>query len=88
VVFVSYARFAKVLKFGTLVLLVYVVAAFAVHAPVREIIAGSFIPRISLGGGYMTALTAVLGTTISPYLFFWQASQEVEEQKKTAGEKP
>jgi NRAMP (natural resistance-associated macrophage protein)-like metal ion transporter len=60
VVFVSYARFAKVLKFGTLVLLVYIVVTFAVHAPMREIIAGSFIPRISLGDGYMTALTAVL----------------------------
>jgi Mn2+/Fe2+ NRAMP family transporter len=88
VVFVSYARFAKFLKFGTLVLLVYVVAAFAVHAPARAIIAGSFIPQIHLGGGYMTALMAVLGTTISPYLFFWQASQEVEEQKTTPGEKP
>jgi Mn2+/Fe2+ NRAMP family transporter len=70
------------------VLLVYVVVAFAVHAPGREILAGSFIPGIRLGGGYMTALTAVLGTTISPYLFFWQASQEVEEQKTTLGEKP
>ncbi len=88
VVFVSYAKFAKVLKFGTLVLLVYVIVAFAVHAPAREILAGSFIPEIRLGGGYMTALTAVLGTTISPYLFFWQASQEVEEQKNTPGEKP
>ena len=88
VVFVSYAKFAKVLKFGTLVLLVYVIVAFVVHAPAREILAGSFIPGIRLGGGYMTALTAVLGTTISPYLFFWQASQEVEEQKNTPGEKP
>ena len=70
VVFVSYAKFTKVLKFGTLVLLVYVIVAFAVHAPTREILIGSFIPEIRLGGGYMTALTAVLGTTISPYLFF------------------
>jgi NRAMP (natural resistance-associated macrophage protein)-like metal ion transporter len=88
VVFISYAKFAKVLKFGTLVLLVYVIVAFAVHAPAREILAGSLIPEIRLGGGYMTALTAVLGTTISPYLFFWQASQEVEEQKNTPAEKP
>ncbi len=88
VVFVSYAKFAKVLKFGTLILLVYVIVAFAVRAPVHEILAGSLIPEIRLGGGHMTALTAVLGTTISPYLFFWQASQEVEEQKNTSGEKP
>ena len=51
VVFVSYAKFAKVLKFGTLMLLVYVIVAFAVHAPAREILAGSFIPKILLGGG-------------------------------------
>jgi NRAMP (natural resistance-associated macrophage protein)-like metal ion transporter len=88
VVFVSYAKFTKVLKFGTLVLLVYVIVAFAVLAPAHAILAGSFIPEIRLGGGYMMALTAVLGTTISPYLFFWQASQEVEEQKNTPGEKP
>jgi Mn2+/Fe2+ NRAMP family transporter len=78
----------KVLKFGTLVLLVYVIVAFAMHAPARETLAGSFIPEIRLGGGYITALTAVLGTTISPYLFFWQASQEVAEQKNKPGEKP
>jgi Mn2+/Fe2+ NRAMP family transporter len=59
-----------------------------VHAPVHGIIAGSFIPTIRLNRGYITALAAVLGTTISPYLFFWQASQEVEEQKTTPGEKP
>jgi NRAMP (natural resistance-associated macrophage protein)-like metal ion transporter len=88
VVFVSYARFAKVLKFGTLVLLVYVIVAFATHASAYEILRGSIIPEIRLGGGYMTALMAVLGTTISPYLFFWQAAQEVEEQKNTPGEKP
>jgi NRAMP (natural resistance-associated macrophage protein)-like metal ion transporter len=87
VVFASYARFAKALKFGALVLLVYVIVAFAVHAPAHEILVGSFIPEVRLGGGYMTALTAVLGTTISPYLFFWQASQEVEEQKSAPGEK-
>jgi NRAMP (natural resistance-associated macrophage protein)-like metal ion transporter len=88
VVFVSYAKFAKVLKFGTLVLLVYVIVGFAARAPAHEILTGSLIPKLRLGGGYMTALMAVLGTTISPYLFFWQAAQEVEEQKNTPGEKP
>jgi NRAMP (natural resistance-associated macrophage protein)-like metal ion transporter len=88
VVFVSYARFTKILKYGTLVLLVYIITAFVVHAPMHGIIAGSLIPKIRLSGGYMTALTAVLGTTISPYLFFWQASQEVEDQNTTPGEKP
>jgi NRAMP (natural resistance-associated macrophage protein)-like metal ion transporter len=88
VVFVSYSRFAKVLKCATLVLLVYIAAAFVVHAPVHRIIAGSLVPDVKLSGAYMTALMAVLGTTISPYLFFWQASQEVEEQKTMPGEKP
>lgn len=88
VVYVSYARFAKVLKFGTLVLLVYVVAAFAVHAPVREIIAGSFIPKIHLGGGYMTALTAVLGTTISPYLFFGRLPRRWRNRKPRRAKSP
>jgi Mn2+/Fe2+ NRAMP family transporter len=87
-VFVSYARFASALNWGTLVLLVYMATTFVVHIPLRGIIVGSLVPSIRLSGGYMTALTAVLGTTISPYLFFWQASQEVEEQEAAPGEKP
>ena len=88
VVFVSYGAFARVLKWGTLVLLVYVATAFVVRVPLRGLIAGSFVPTIRLNGGYMTALMAVLGTTISPYLLFWQASQEVEEQNAAPGEQP
>jgi NRAMP (natural resistance-associated macrophage protein)-like metal ion transporter len=87
-IFISYANFAQVLKWGTLVLFVYIAVAFVVRVPLREVLAGSLIPTIRFNDGYMTALAAVLGTTISPYLFFWQASQEVEEQKVTPGEKP
>jgi Mn2+/Fe2+ NRAMP family transporter len=88
VVFVSYTRFARVMKWGTLVLLVYVASALVVHLPMRQILVGSLLPMTHAGGGYMMALTAVLGTTISPYLFFWQASQEVEEQQAQSGEEP
>ena len=82
VVFISYAKFAKVLKWGTLILLVYVATAFAVHIPLHQIITGSLVPRIRLSGVYMTALMAVLGTTISPYLFFWQAFRKWRNKKR------
>jgi Mn2+/Fe2+ NRAMP family transporter len=86
--FVPYRQYARLLKWSTLVMLVYVATAIAIHAPLKPILAGAFIPSIHLSNGYLTALTAVFGTTISPYLFFWQASQEVEEQKAAPGEKP
>lgn len=86
-IFVPYHLYAQVLKWSALVLLVYVATAFVVHVHWQSALAGAFIPTISLSKGYMTALTAVFGTTISPYLFFWQASQEVEEQEAAAGEK-
>jgi Mn2+/Fe2+ NRAMP family transporter len=85
---VPYARFAQVLKWTALVLFVYVATAFVIHIPLRAVLMGTFIPSIKLSGGYLTALTAVLGTTISPYLFFWQASQEVQEQQAAPTEKP
>ncbi|MBV8454646.1 MAG: divalent metal cation transporter [Deltaproteobacteria bacterium] len=88
VIFISYKAFAKILKYGTLVLLVYIATAFIAKMPLRRIIIGSLIPTLRLSGNYMAALTAVLGTTISPYLFFWQASQEVEEQQAAPGEMP
>src|SRR6202011_5334505 len=77
-----------ILKWSALVLLVYVVAAFAVHIPWRRALIATLIPHITFSSNYLTALTAVFGTTISPYLFFWQASQEVEEQEAAPDEKP
>ena len=85
-IFVPYRQYARLLKWSALVLLVYVATAFVVHVQWQSALAGAFIPTLSLSKGYMTALTAVFGTTISPYLFFWQASQEVQEQEATAGE--
>ena len=74
----SYARGMKVL---TLVLFAYVAAAFSVDIPWSEVAASTFIPRMSLNRNFILMLVAVLGTTISPYLFFWQASLEVEERR-------
>jgi NRAMP (natural resistance-associated macrophage protein)-like metal ion transporter len=85
---ISYERFARVLKWVTVVLFVYVATAFTTHLPLREVLKGTLLPSLTFSSGSFTALTAVLGTTISPYLFFWQASQEVEEQKAAPAEQP
>lgn len=75
----SYTRYASILKWTTLVLFAYVATVTAAHVDWSAAVAGAFIPRMSASGAAATALVAVLGTTISPYLFFWQSSQEVEE---------
>jgi NRAMP (natural resistance-associated macrophage protein)-like metal ion transporter len=82
----SYRLLAKVFKWLTLSLVAYVGAAFFAHPNVREVLRGTFIPTIRFDSKFLSVLVAVLGTTISPYLFFWQASQEVEEDI-AAGEK-
>jgi NRAMP (natural resistance-associated macrophage protein)-like metal ion transporter len=87
-IFIPYEQFARILKWATLVLFVYVGTAFTTHLPLREVLKGTLLPSLSFSSGSLTALTAVLGTTISPYLFFWQASQEVEEQKAAPAEQP
>lgn len=84
---VPYELYAQVLKWSALVLFVYVATALTVHVPWQPVLRGTFIPSLSFSNSYLTALTAVFGTTISPYLFFWQASQEVQEQKAAPGEK-
>ena len=78
-VFVSYARYVKVLKWLTLSLLAYVAVVLPVNVPWAEALSGALIPQIVLDGDHAMALVAILGTTISPYLFFWQAGEEVEE---------
>ena len=75
----SYARYAAILKWVTLALLAYVATAVVAHVHWGEALAGAVVPTLSGGAAAATALVAVLGTTISPYLFFWQSSQEVEE---------
>ena len=78
-VFVPYRRYAPVLKLLTLVLFCYVAAALTVAIPWSQALLATFWPIPSLSKDYLLMVVAVLGTTISPYLFFWQASQEVEE---------
>lgn len=85
---VPYRQYAELLKWSGLVLFVYVATALTVHVPWKPVLMGTFVPSLSLSNSYLTALTAVFGTTISPYLFFWQASLEVQEQEAARDEKP
>lgn len=91
-VFLPYTGYCKYLKWLTPVLFTYVATAIYVglrhHDPLllREVVHGSLVPSLDLGSDSLKALIAVLGTTISPYLFFWQASQETEELKANPDE--
>jgi NRAMP (natural resistance-associated macrophage protein)-like metal ion transporter len=87
VLFIPYTTYAKYLKWLTVSLFAYVAVAFLVHVPWRSVLGATLIPRMAINQQSWVALIAVLGTTISPYLFFWQASQEVEEVKNNRGEK-
>jgi NRAMP (natural resistance-associated macrophage protein)-like metal ion transporter len=80
-VFIPYHRYASFLKFLTLVLVVYVAVAFSIQIPWDKVIVSTFVPAISLDRDPLLTVVAVFGTTISPYLFFWQASQEAEESR-------
>ena len=87
-IFVPYRHYAPVLKFLTVVLFCYVATAFALNIPWTEVVLATFVPRPSLSYQYLIMMVAVLGTTISPYLFFWQASQEVEEMHRGHNRRP
>jgi NRAMP (natural resistance-associated macrophage protein)-like metal ion transporter len=87
-IFIPFPRYAPYLKWLTLALFAYVGTVLVVHVPLEEVLAGAFIPNISFHSDYIGMVVAVFGTTISPYLFFWQASQEVEDQRATTGDKP
>jgi NRAMP (natural resistance-associated macrophage protein)-like metal ion transporter len=84
-VLLSYAWYAGILKWLTTSLFAYVAVVFTVHVPWRPALLATFVPHLSIGAGQAMAFVAVLGTTISPYLFFWQAALEVEDQKKQKG---
>ena len=87
-VFVRYARYVSVLKWLTVSLFAYVGVVFAVRVPWMTVAHHLIVPDLSLKSDYLTVLVAILGTTISPYLFFWQAEEEVEELKERDGAKP
>src|SRR5213592_4464497 len=80
-VYTSYATFARYLKWMTAMLFSYIAAAFIAGPNWRAVLHASVVPEIRWDAVYVSTLVGVLGTTISPYLFFWQASQEVEEEK-------
>ncbi len=79
-IWVPYKRYAVVLKWLGMSLLVYVVTAFLIRPNWGDVLSATLIPRITWSADYLMVLVGFLGTTISPYLFFWQASQEVEEE--------
>jgi Mn2+/Fe2+ NRAMP family transporter len=76
----SYHLIAKVFKWLTLALFAYIASAFFARPDIGQVLRGTFIPTIRFDSDFLSTLVAILGTTISPYLFFWQASQEVEEE--------
>jgi NRAMP (natural resistance-associated macrophage protein)-like metal ion transporter len=78
-VFLSYQVYVRYLKWLTLALLAYVAVVFTIEVPWREVLMGLVWPHVKLTTEALTVIVAVFGTTISPYLFFWQAAQEVEE---------
>ena len=78
-IFIPYGRYVRVLKWLTLALLAYVATAFIVHISWHSVGMSLLMPTLEWNAATITTLVAVFGTTISPYLFFWQASQEVEE---------
>lgn len=79
-IFVSYKRYSKYLKYLALVLIAYIFSALSLELDWKYILSQAVIPSISFSKDQLIILTAVLGTTISPYLFFWQTSQEVEQE--------
>ena len=84
-VFLDYAFYSGLLKWLTLSLFAYVAVVFAVHVPWGRALLATFVPHLTFDAGHATALIAVLGTTISPYLFFWQAALEREEAARGGG---
>jgi NRAMP (natural resistance-associated macrophage protein)-like metal ion transporter len=80
-IYASYATFAHWLKWLTTVLFAYIGAAVLAHPRWREALAATVMPRVTWDAAGIGTLVGILGTTISPYLFFWQASQEVEEER-------
>jgi Mn2+/Fe2+ NRAMP family transporter len=79
----SYAMMAGVFKWLTLVLFAYVITAFLAHPDWTSVIRATLVPHLTWTKDYLAVLVGILGTTISPYLFFWQAGQEVEEDRET-----
>jgi NRAMP (natural resistance-associated macrophage protein)-like metal ion transporter len=87
-IWLAYKRYVQLLKWLTASLLAYVGLLFVVQIPWREALVGAFVPTLSLDRTSLTTLIAVLGTTISPYLFFWQAAEEAEDELADSNPRP
>jgi Mn2+/Fe2+ NRAMP family transporter len=87
-VFMRYSRYVSVLKWLSLSLFAYVATVFAVDVPWTDVGYHLIVPQVSWTPAYLTVVVAVFGTTISPYLFFWQAGEEVEKEKEDHKAKP
>jgi len=81
-IFTSYKVYAKILKWLSFALLSYLVTVFIVHEPWLVILKATFIPHFEFSFAFLFIITGVLGTTISPYMFFWEADEEVEEERE------
>ena len=81
-IFTSYKTYSRILKWLALALLAYPITVFLVHMPLRTVLAATFVPHIQFTFAFLFIITGVLGTTLTPYMFFWEASQEVEEEKE------
>jgi NRAMP (natural resistance-associated macrophage protein)-like metal ion transporter len=79
--FSSYRHIARIFKWLTLVLFAYIVTAFLARPDWRAVLSATFIPHVEWSSAFLATFVGILGTTISPYLFFWQASQEVEDER-------
>jgi NRAMP (natural resistance-associated macrophage protein)-like metal ion transporter len=91
--FLKYKQYSKVLKWLSIALFSYIITAFIVDQPWRQVIAHTIVPHFEISKLFILSIVAVLGTTISPYLFFWEPSQEIEEELehrilKKEGDKP
>jgi Mn2+/Fe2+ NRAMP family transporter len=80
-VFMRYQSYVRYLKWLTLALLSYAVVVFTINVPWAEMLRGAFLPQLHMDRAMLQMIVAVLGTTISPYLFFWQAAQEMEDAR-------
>jgi NRAMP (natural resistance-associated macrophage protein)-like metal ion transporter len=87
-VFTRYSSYVSVLRWLTMSLFAYVATVFVVGVPWLTVARYLLVPHLEFSGAYFTVVVAVFGTTISPYLFFWQAAEEVEEEKEDAEAKP
>jgi NRAMP (natural resistance-associated macrophage protein)-like metal ion transporter len=87
-IFVPYHRYVHFLKWLTLSLLAYVAVLFTVHVPWDQVALRTVLPHFKLDSDAATVIVGIFGTTISPYLFFWQASEEIEDMQKDGGAAP